>query len=359
MVAGVHVLSDIFTVNLADLWADTYLKGRRWSNKVKLRGLGSSHLATASLYNEGEIRAEETPSYRYFTGEGYDKFTGNPVDGHVFAETYLKHFREYYNSFKSQGYRTDLSVINVEQDGDRYLMSDGNRRLAILMALGYDEIAVRLDRGEHWRGMACNLLDSILQSSHLVSEGRRVPYQPILGLDEYTTPKHLEGFRGMLGTLLASTSSVRGKRVLDVGSCLGYYSYALVTRGALVTGVERTPAYTLLCSYVSRLNGYEWSNPCFVNVPVEAYAEASTKRYDYVLMFNVFHHLVREYGADAYKTLKRILGYTDAVYLSMEHRGIADTQTQIKGLLIGNTGCSSCEDLGTSMFGRNLYRLEM
>jgi hypothetical protein len=235
-------------------------------------------------------------------------------------------------------------------------MCDGNRRLAVLMALSkYDTIPVRLDTGDYWKGLASKLLDGIMQRSYQISEGRHVPYQPVQGLPEYTTPQHVKGFNDVLDTLTESMGDVQGKQVLDVGSCLGYYSYGLAQRGAYVTGVECTPQYTLLCSYVSRMNGYEWSNPCYVNVPVEAYAMASCKHYDTALLLNVFHYLYREHGMGAFSTLNLLAEHSDSVILSMDHRGIVDSQMNVREFILTNSVLTSCEELGESMFGRNLY----
>jgi SAM-dependent methyltransferase len=80
---------------------------------------------------------------------------------------------------------------------------------------------------------------------------------------------------------------VKGKSVLDVGACYGFFSHDAVQRGAtVVVGVEPDPERFKIATRISELNGGRYKM-----VQGRADSLNMEDRFDVVLFLNVLHHV--------------------------------------------------------------------
>lgn len=347
-------------VDVDRLWENTYIKGCRYSNTEKTSRYGRAFLEVARQFDAGkEVNPANCAVTDYFLSDHYGKLVGNRELGLRFSENYVKFFKQYFDSIKRLGYDTSISIISIYMiDGEPYL-SDGNRRIAILKALGQKEVEVRIDDQIRWRKEADGLANACLKSSHLISGGKRVLYQPILhpAFSKYTTPQFKNYYNKAMKTILDACGSVEGKHMLDVGSCYGYYSYQLARRGAKVTAVDYHGDRVNLCHRLLRLYKMDWSNPLFVCTRIENYIKATSLTWDYTFMFNVFHQLYGQNPKESWKTLNQIAEKSEVILLTMSSASPVKIgeQSNLPSLILENSILKSCEDRGSILpFNRHL-----
>ena len=339
-------------VDVNQLWENTYIKGRRYSNTEKTSRYGRAFLEVARQFDAGE---EVDPVHNavtdYFLSDHYGKLVGNRESGLRFSESYLKFFKKYVDSIKKQGYDPSISTMSVNMiKGEPYL-SDGNRRIAILKALGrQNEVEVRIDDQRRWKKEANKLAQTCLGISHLISDGKRVLYQPVLhpAFSKYTTPQAKNHYTKAAKTLLAACGSFKDKHVLDIGSCYGYYSFFFARQGAMVTAVEPHSSRINLCIRLLRLYNMDWSNPLFVYSRIEDYIKSTSLTWDYTFMLNVFHHIYSQNPKESWKTLNQIAEKSEVILLTMSSTSPVKIgkQSDLPSLILENSILKSCEDRG-------------
>lgn len=349
------------TVNVDQLWENTYIRGRSTSNTEKTSRYGWAFLEVAQQFDAGEkVDPVNCAMSDYFLGDYYGKLVGNRESGLRFCINYLKYFKEYFDSIKINGYDPSISTMRVYMiNGEPYL-SDGNRRIAIIKALGKQkEVEVRIDDQKQWTREIDKLARTCLNISHLISGGKRVLYQPILfpSLDKYTTPQFKNHYTKAAKTILKTCGSLKNKHVLDIGSCYGYYSFFFVRQGAMVTAVEPNGTRINLCQRLLRLYNMDWSNPMFVCNRIENYIKATSLTWDYTFMFNVFQHLYGQNPKESWKTLNQIAEKSEVILLTMNSSSPVEIceQSDLPTFIIENSILKSCEDRGPILpFNRHL-----
>lgn len=339
-------------VDVDQLWENTYIKGRSLSNTEKTSRYGRAFLKVARQFDAGEkVDLADNAVTDYFLGDYYGKLVGNRELGLRFSAKYMTFFKKYFDSFKKHGYDTKKSRLLVDLIAGEPYISDGNRRIAILKALGKPkEIEVLLDDQKRWVTAANKRAAQCLTTSYLKSGGKRVLYQPILhpSLSQYTTPQFKRYYIQAMKTILNVCGSFKGKNVLDVGSCYGYYSYQFARRGAMVTAVEYHGGRVRLCTHLNRLQYMDFSNPLFVCTRIENYIKATSLTWDYTFMLSVFHHLYAQNPEESWKTLNQIAEKSEVILLTMS----ADSpvkigeQSDLSSLILENSILNSCEDHG-------------
>lgn len=350
-------------VDTEELWHNTYIKGRKYSNTTKTSALGRAHRATATLWNNGKSPVPlDTPSARCFLSDDYGRFQGTENVGRIFCKAYITEFKKYFNSIKTHGYISRMSTIPIDIiDGEPYL-HDGNRRIACITAIGKQkEIVVKKASHLRWLKECGGLAKKALRVSYLNSEGKRVLYQPILvaSLDEYSTRSFKRQYRIAVDTLLSICGNIEKKQVLDVGSCYGYYSFEFVRAGAYVTAVEKDYLRYILCRNLTPLySETDWSNPLFVHSDIRKYIEKTSLTFDFTLMMNVFHHVYAENEALAWDTLNKIAMKSGCILLTMSSTSPKNIgkQEDIPKLITENSILDTYEDFGPiPPFGRRLF----
>lgn len=130
-------------------------------------------------------------------------------------------------------------------------------------------------------------------------------YQPVYGLrDLVDTPAR--GSEDRCGVILDKLGDVSGMKILDIGSSLGYISFFLADRGAIVQGWEASPQNAEVARLIGRING----------VPVDFLTRELNKEaanqlkpdcFDAVIVLSVFHHIIRFQGLEATQQMVRTL----------------------------------------------------
>jgi len=108
---------------------------------------------------------------------------------------------------------------------------------------------------------------------------------------------------------------VEGKKVLDVGCKIGYFSFLMAEAGAQVVGVEYMKLPTQAAKCIAEIRGLS-GKVSFVNAMIHEYLEGSDEQFDLTLMFNVFDHILsnREIG---WKVLRQVSERSKALVLMM------------------------------------------
>jgi len=127
------------------------------------------------------------------------------------------------------------------------------------------------------------------------------PYQPA-----YNVSGVIEGVkRDSVDRCVAIEQAIQpivGKRILDIGSSLGYVSFYLADRGALVEGWEYNVDNTEVARLIGEINGID------VDFKVKELNHDTADaippgRFDVVLVLNVFHHITYYHGLEYTKQL--------------------------------------------------------
>jgi len=355
-----------FIINAEELWHNTYIKGRKYSNPLRNSAAGRAYRETAALWNDGEDPdVLDTPVAHYFLSEDSGRFQGTEEIGRGFLKSYVPKFKEYFDSIKTHGYTTRLSTIPVEFiDGVPYLY-DGTRRIACIVAIGKQkEITVKKADYTKFSKGCRDCAEKIVQadSGWLKSEGKRVLYQPILdvGLDDYSTDTFRKSYRTASDILLNICGNVEKKQILDVGCAYGYYSREFAKAGAYVTAVEKAEEDFSLCRRLIPLYpNMDSSNPQYVYCDIGKYIENTSLNFDVTLMLSVFQHIYAQGEARAWKTLNKIAEKSEYILLTMSSTSPKNIgkQEDIPNLILENSVLDKCKDFGPILpFGRRLFR---
>ena len=330
---------DTLKISLPELWRNTFCVGRPTSDVWRLGALGQANLATACLMRDSVTEpVESLPSYRMFAGQEYGKLVGASKSADRFSRKYLEFMRKYTIWFLRDGYdphRSRLSVIRLA-DGT-WRMIDGHRRIAIMMALGCGPMVEVKEGDQRFTDVSCRkVLDRVLPESPFKVAGKQVLYEPVRGFDEYNAPSRTAMFEDALQTVLKITGDPAGLRFLDVGSCFGWFSFGLVSRGGYCTGLDIDGNRLSCCRQLAAYYGMDWSNPLFAGVPAQDFLPAARQNLDWILMMSVFHCLWRKDPHRAKETLRLTLQQAArGVILSMDHGGICTDQQSVAGFLSG------------------------
>ena len=154
------------------------------------------------------------------------------------------------------------------------------------------------------------------------------------------------------------------KKVLDIGSNAGFFSFAAAERNAAVDALEPTTRYFNLCQKLCKI--YDISNIDFINSPISI-KFLNNKKYNYGFMLSVFQWISEgnrklEYGK---KILLEISKHVDILFFEVGcNSGKSTIETRkinhlayIYYLLRNNTIYKNIKLIGTTNFwGRYLHR---
>lgn len=146
------------------------------------------------------------------------------------------------------------------------------------------------------------------------------PYQPLYGVTGVIDqPARASSDRA--AAIAAALSPLPGRRVLDIGSSLGYMCFYLADRGAHTTGWDYSADNVEVARLVGEINGVRAS---FATTALdESSAESLQPRsYDAVLVLSVIHHVIHYQGlATAQRIVRSILDAAPELVLELAVRG--------------------------------------
>ncbi len=151
------------------------------------------------------------------------------------------------------------------------------------------------------------------------AESLKVMYQPVGGFEHKTAEKRVKGFERILGTITDHCGDITGKSFLDIGSNLGYFCFKLTELGAQTTGIELDNRRTELCKCVAARDGFNPTNPYFLNGNVVEFVDSITEDFDYVLLLNVFHHILVHDEPGGWRMFDKLINSTHGVFIMMRN----------------------------------------
>lgn len=222
-----------------------------------------------------------------------------------------RHVTDLYLSFKKYGYMSEKGPISVyfNWEGEIYA-HDGFHRLAIMQFLGLvtdvDVVITTIPPKDFCKTDGdFPLVETIIK----LNSGGNL-YQPVSDprLKEFIVWRPDSHKR-----LLYILKRIKGKTVLDIGCCEGYFTHQLAKRGFKVTAIDsnwKRIAVTRYLAITQNLTAeYEvlhWY--AYFNLHPE-------KHFDTALFLSVFHHDLFNLGVDrAFKLLSRLRGKVGKVF---------------------------------------------
>jgi len=156
----------------------------------------------------------------------------------------------------------------------------------------------------------------------LKSLPNKTQYQPItdLGLDNLTTASLQDDYRAILNTItdytnnLVNQISLSNKTFLDVGCSFGYFCFQLTKLGARTIGIDKNPDFINVCKCLSKRYKFSTDNPLFINANIHDHI-SEIQNVDYVLLLNIFHHLLTKDEDLAWRTFNILLSKSKAVFV--------------------------------------------
>lgn len=127
------------------------------------------------------------------------------------------------------------------------------------------------------------------------------PYQPIYGLEGIINNPSRNSIDRARAIEIA-IEPVRGRRILDIGSSLGFMSFYLADRGAFLEGWESNAANVEVAKAIARVNGLR---VCFraTEMNLQTVQGIPPGRFDVILVLSVLHHIIHSQGLDAAQTI--------------------------------------------------------
>jgi SAM-dependent methyltransferase len=161
------------------------------------------------------------------------------------------------------------------------------------------------------------------------------------------------GFQKMFDVIMTEVPTVKDKTFLDVGCSYGYMDFTLTDLGAWTSGLEVVQDKVAIARNLADKYQYCWYNPlfCLQNALDYPYYE----RIDYVLFFNLMHHIGLFHSDEtAWKLLKTMVHYAKKVFLMVRVHWerpnklwhIADNFEEAAPIILEKSGADWLHDYG-------------
>jgi len=235
------------------------------------------------------------------------------------------HVVELYKEIKKNGYDQDKEKrirVKIRNDG-MIECTDGHHRISMLRHMGHPkqilvDVRMGLDtqksnpRARKWRDIKQKSFDLY---------NKKFLYQPIDHPD-FADWEVNRSCADRFEQILSFVGSVDGKRILDIGSCTGWFCHRLVERGARAVGVEKHRGRVDIARMISKYHKLPKGNPRFVIGTFEKLLETNKKKYDVILFLSVFHHYLRTYKHEAFKYTKLLSEHTNILFIDLSERNL-------------------------------------
>lgn len=146
------------------------------------------------------------------------------------------------------------------------------------------------------------------------------PYQPlygVAGIIEQPARASLDRARAIESSL----GTVRGQRILDIGSSLGFMCFYFADRGAVTTGWEYNPSNAEVARQVGALNGVPATFRT-TELTADSVTTIPHGEYDAAFVLAVFHHVIHFQGLDvAQQIVRELLDRVPVLYVELASKG--------------------------------------
>ena len=239
------------------------------------------------------MRGEQFPTeyckwwQRLFTSRGM-------TSGFTDEELIEKRFREFtimQNELnKGMDFFIQHPAIGKWNEKGYFNLLDGHHRTTFLYYSGLRKAPVQIPRKDYdcW----CNM--AMAEAVHAITkkQERFEFYQPILHPYFLTLHPYRENYaKSRLHHILEyiGNSRLKGKRVLDIGACLGYFGQMFARMGADVTMIEHDVIHYELLNALNKLLHIKCET---ILQPFEEYE--SNKKFDIAVMLTVFYPYIED-----------------------------------------------------------------
>ena len=254
------------------------------------------YLDTWKQMDEATVTAKDTPLYQLML-EHYTRFKKKRLESEqqllgthnaeadTIAEAWVRRHMGLYKSIKRQGYKPELREkpiqVRIMNDGS-YRLVDGTHTVSIIKHLKISPTveAQVVEREQGWLELKQSLYNMY---------GRKLLYQPVNHPDfaDWEIDRESEDRWEIIKPYL----DVSGKKVLDVGSNMGYFSERLTDMGAVVTGIDPNQTRVDFANILADYHEYDEDNPLYLCASFETHLRDNT--YDAVLVLSLLHHYLR------------------------------------------------------------------
>lgn len=317
-----------------------------------------------SLYTSYQLRLktgsewQDTPYYRKIA----EQIEGGEVLWNCRNKKELdlkcKAWDQVFESIRDDGYMPnqgdDEISVNIDRHG-RLLLNDGYHRLVFAKLLAVPSIPVMvLVRHRRWHDFKRELYEFIRSGRHSAAG---MAYAPLLHPDLTSVPSQHGHDRFEI-----IRQHVHGKKILDIGAHLGYFSHRFEELGFECTAVESHPD---ICYFLRRLHAAQERKFRIVEDSVFSFVERERPVVDTVLALSILHHFLKD--ESSYKQLVILLNTLEAKEMIFEPHCHRERQMNgayrnfdseaFVGFILENSRFTQAENIGTAKDGRKIFRL--
>lgn len=227
----------------------------------------------------------------------------------------------------------------------------------MLKALEIEEVEVVLNDRKDSKKIVNELLEKHISGTSMNENGKPILYQPIISYDEFNGVNRTVEYYNALKNIVDFLGEVKDRKILDVGSCYGFFCFQLARKGAYMIGVDSDHERIAISLHLNNIYGFDWSNPKFITSYIANYIRETGLSFDYALLINVLHNMIGQHEPLAWDTLNRLARKSKKIVLSMSHVSPVETarsQYEIPELVVSKTILNKYDFLG-SLGGRYLY----
>lgn len=148
-------------------------------------------------------------------------------------------------------------------------------------------------------------------------------YQPIYGFEEdylkkgKITEERINGFNNILKSIMEVTGDGKGKRILDIGSNLGWFSFMFSEMGADSIGLELDSNRVKVCDAIKDKMGLR-DTPQFWSGDAKQWLKDNPDiRFDYVLILNTIHHMFAQDEQGTWEMFNDLLNISNGIFIMM------------------------------------------
>lgn len=182
------------------------------------------------------------------------------------------------------------ALVRYNKDRGYFNIADGHHRIVFLYCHGIRHIPVRMTQADYASWMNESKLGAV--SEVFKRYNRNLIYTPILhptyinmrSERDFAYPTRLDLILGCL-----HTTSLTGKKVIDIGCNIGYYARYFSREGAFVTGLDPMPEHYELAQALNELERVSF------DLRLERFELANlSESYDIGLLLTVFYHIMND-----------------------------------------------------------------
>lgn len=290
---------DEITVDVADLKMGVSESDLNWWN-------WEAYTESWRLVDENPKRLAKTlPLYSVVKRVSERHWRIDDVELHIMRATKV------YQEIKRNGYDPDKGepiTVNIRGDGSIHV-NNGHHRVSMLKHLTNPQrITVKVNR-RYLKWLILKIITYILYREKRL-------YQPIPQPD-FVDWRVMHPCTDRLGEILGFIDEVQNKRVLDVGSCTGWFSCALASLGARVVGIERTGKRVWIARKIAAYKGLK-DNPVFIKGTFEDYLKRRPCYiFDVTLFLSLFHHYLRREIDEAWAVADLLSRHSKVMFLDL------------------------------------------